>query len=78
MHPGNARTSGSKETDRLRGVMPRLIDALSFFIDAPNFVVRSCCQGGQVSTDGCSMISVIEAKIGRSLDCPCKAGVMLR
>ena len=25
--------------------MPRLMDALSFFIDAPNFVVRSCAQG---------------------------------
>ncbi len=41
-----AHTSGSRDTERLRGVMPRLMDALSFFIDAPNFV-RSCGEEGQ-------------------------------
>ncbi len=38
----NWHTSGSSDTERVRGVMPRLMDALSFFIDAPNLVVRSC------------------------------------
>jgi len=37
-------TSGSRDTERVRGVMPRLMDALSFFIEAPNFV-RSCVDG---------------------------------
>ena len=58
-------TSGSRETERLRGVMPRLMDALSFFIDAPNFV-RSCGREGLVSWAGEKGSSVTERLCRRS------------